>query len=63
MKNKLAWLEVGLLIAPFVALVVLWNQLPARVPIHWNLRGEIDGWAPKAIGLVITPVIALPLLA
>ncbi len=34
MKNKLAWLEVGLLIAPFVALVVLWNQLPARVPIH-----------------------------
>ncbi len=59
MKNKLAWLEVGLLIAPFVALVVLWNQLPARVPIHWNLRGEIDGWAPKAIGLVITPVIAL----
>ncbi len=49
MKNKLAWLEVGLLIAPFVVLVVLWNQLPARVPIHWNLRGEIDGWLRKRL--------------
>ena len=59
MKNKLAWLEAALLIAPFVALVVLWNQIPARVPIHWNLRGEIDGWASKPIGLLITPLIAL----
>jgi uncharacterized membrane protein len=59
MKNTLAWLEGVLLIAPFAALVVLWNQIPARVPIHWNIRGEIDGSAPKTIGLLITPIIAL----
>jgi hypothetical protein len=34
MKNKLAWLEAALLIAPFVALAVLWNRIPERVPIH-----------------------------
>lgn len=59
MKNKLAWLEAGLLVAPFVALAVVWNELPARVPIHWNLHGEIDGWASKTIGLLITPLISL----
>jgi hypothetical protein len=59
MKNTLVWLEGVLLIAPFAALVVLWNQIPARVPIHWNIRGEIDGSAPKTIGLLITPIIAL----
>lgn len=59
MKSKLAWLEAALLIAPFLALVVLWNQIPVRVPIHWNLRGEIDGWASKTIGLLITPLMGL----
>jgi uncharacterized membrane protein len=59
MRDELRWLLLALLIAPFIALVVLWNQIPERVPIHWNLRGQIDGWAPKTIGLVITPLIGL----
>jgi uncharacterized membrane protein len=59
MRDKLHWLLFALLVAPFIALIVLWNQIPERVPIHWNLRGEIDGWAPKTIGLLITPLIGL----
>ncbi|MFZ1220865.1 MAG: SdpI family protein [Chthoniobacterales bacterium] len=53
MRNKLNWLEAVLLIAPLVALLMVWNNLPARVPIHWNLRGEIDGWGSKASLLLI----------
>jgi uncharacterized membrane protein len=59
MKNKVAWLEAALLAAPFVALVTIWDQIPARVPIHWNLHGEIDGWASKPVGLLMTPLIGL----
>ena len=59
MKDKLAWLEAVLLITPFVAVVVLWSQIPGRVPIHWNLRSEIDDWASKPIGLLMTPLIGL----
>ena len=59
MRKKLALLEAALVIAPFVTLAVIWNELPARVPIHWNLHGEIDGWASKTIGLLITPLISL----
>ena len=53
MKNKLNWLEATLLVAPLVALLLVWNDLPARVPIHWNLRGEINGWGSKASLLLI----------
>jgi immunity protein, SdpI family len=55
--KKLAWLEAVLVITPFVVLAAFWNQIPERVPIHWNIRGEIDGWASKSFGLLITPII------
>ena len=59
MKAKLTWLEAILVAAPFVALVTYWNDLPARVPIHWDLRGQINGWAAKAPGMLMVPLTAL----
>jgi len=59
MKNKLAWLEAALVMAPFIALVVFWNQIPERVPIHWNIRGEIDGWSTKTTGMLLLPLVAV----
>jgi uncharacterized membrane protein len=48
-----------------VASAIAWVQLPAeaQVPIHWNLAGEADGYAPKALGLLLTPAIAVGLTA
>ena len=43
MKTRLSWLEVILLAAPFLALASYWNDLPARVPVHWDLSGQING--------------------
>src|SRR5262249_51804158 len=59
MKAKLSWLEAVLLIAPFVVLAIYWNDLPARVPIHWNFRGQIDDWTTKTPGIFIIPFTAL----
>jgi uncharacterized membrane protein len=59
MKNKFTWLEAALVAAPFIALILFWNQIPERVPIHWNIRGEIDRWASKAPGLRLLPLIGL----
>ena len=58
MKNKLNWLEAALLAAPLIALLVFWNDLPARIPIHWNLRGEINGWASKTF-VILSPLFNL----
>ena len=63
MKSKLNWLEAALLVAPFLALAFYWNDLPARVPIHWNLRGEIDGWSSKTPGVFFIPLINLGMVA
>lgn len=63
MKNKLNWLEAALLITPLLALATLWNELPPRVPIHWNLRGQIDGWASKPFGMLAMPVTSLGIIA
>ena len=37
-----------------------WPQIPdgARVPIHWGLDGQPNGWAPKWVALLISPAIA-----
>lgn len=59
MKSKLTGLEAALLLAPFVALAILWPQLPARVPIHWNLQNEIDGWESKGPGFLMLPLLGL----
>ena len=63
MKNKLNWLEAVLLVAPLVALVALWSELPARVPIHWNLRGQIDGWTSKTFGMLFLPLTGIAIVA
>ena len=63
MKSKLNWLEAALLVAPFLALAFYWSDLPARVPTHWNLRGEIDGWSSKTPGVFLIPLINLGMVA
>jgi len=32
---------------PFVTWFFLKDSLPEKLPIHWNLKGEVDGWATK----------------
>jgi uncharacterized membrane protein len=62
MKNKLNWLEGALLLAPFLALLILWKDLPDRVPIHWNLQGQINRWASKA-SLFEMPLVSLVIIS
>jgi uncharacterized membrane protein len=56
---------IGLVILPFIYLAHLWHCLPAKVPIHWNYKGEIDNWGTKyaLIGIVfLLPVFTYFLL-
>ena len=40
-KEALIWLIV---LAPIIYILLVWEQLPDRVPTHWNYRGEIDNY-------------------
>lgn len=47
------WMVVSLLLtaAAFALAAVVWTHraewLPDRVPIHWGINGQPDGWAPR----------------
>jgi len=58
LKKELPLIVIVLL--PFVYLAYIWNQIPERVPIHWNIHGEIDRYGVK-LELLIIPIL-LPLL-
>lgn len=51
---------IAIVLLPFLYLAYIWNQLPERVPVHWNFQGEIDRYGDK-IELILIPVL-LPLL-
>jgi uncharacterized membrane protein len=52
---------VALIIAAVALSIAVYSRLPASVPIHWNAAGEIDDYAPKAIGAFLLPAIMLAL--
>ncbi len=47
------------ILLPILVGVIFWNQLPERVPSHWNLSGEVDGWSSKAFLVFGMPLILL----
>ena len=47
------------ILLPILAGLILWNQLPERIPTHWNAAGEIDGWSSKPFAVFGLPAILL----
>ena len=60
MKNRNAELIAqALIVAMFAVAIWTWPSAPARIPIHWNISGQIDGYGSKFIGLLLMPIVAL----
>lgn len=47
MNRKLHILAGAIVLAPVVYLAAIWKKLPAIVPMHYNLKGEIDRYGNK----------------
>jgi len=59
-KNlKVLLITSAMILLPILAGVILWNQLPDRIPSHWNAAGEIDGWSSKPFAVFGFPLILL----
>jgi uncharacterized membrane protein len=62
---KVSWRsEIALLaiiLAMFVLAIAGWASAPERIPIHWNIQGQVDRYAGKAVGLLMPPAVALAL--
>lgn len=46
-----------------IASAILYPQLPARIPIHWNLHGEVDGYGARSWAAFLMPGVMFGLLA
>ncbi len=60
---KLSWriegVQLALIAAMFVVAAVSWQQVPDRIPVHWNLQGEVDGYGGRFMGLLLLPLVTL----
>ncbi len=45
-KKEIPFLLIAVL--PFIYLAFIWNNLPDKIPMHWNGSGEIDRWGDKS---------------
>lgn len=63
MLKKYSTAIIILLITVIVGLII-GHGLPAeaRIPTHWNVKGEIDNWVSKPLGLILLPGISFLLL-
>ena len=58
-SNIAEFVMLGLLVLMFVGTFVCWSAAPDRIPVHWNLQGEVDRWGGKFEGLMLLPLIAV----
>ena len=59
-KNWKILLATSLIILlPVLAGIMLWNQLPEKMPTHWNMAGQIDGWSSKPFAVFGIPLMML----
>jgi len=56
---KKDWPILILILFGFALGAYFYPSLPDRVPIHWNIKGEIDGYGSKAFGAFAMPGINL----
>ncbi|MFQ9679250.1 MAG: DUF1648 domain-containing protein [Ruthenibacterium lactatiformans] len=59
-SNKTEWAIWGVCALSFAVTLALLPLLPARIPVHWNVDGQIDGWAARP-GAFFGPAMGLGL--
>jgi len=59
--NKEAIIVAVVVLYSFILAGIVWGIMPPMMASHWNVAGEVDGFAPKALALLAMPVLGLAL--
>jgi uncharacterized membrane protein len=62
-KQGFLWWSIPVLALAAGATALVYPDLPATVPTHWNAAGEVDGHGPRATVFLQPAIIALLVLA
>ncbi len=58
---KTEWPNWLLILGMFVMAAASWTSAPDRIPVHWNIAGQVDRYGGKVEGLLAIPLLALGL--
>lgn len=59
--KRIDWLALGSLLASGLLTALTWSRLPDPFPIHFDVHGVADGWAPRAWGAWFVPLLGVGL--
>ncbi|GAA4014798.1 hypothetical protein GCM10022631_28330 [Deinococcus rubellus] len=62
MSLKREWPTLLALAVNAALIVWTWNRIPERVPVHWNLQGEVDRYGGRFEALALVPLILLAII-
>lgn len=60
---KSEWFALCLIILGILASFYFFQHFPERVPSHWNINGEVDGYSGKFMGAFIVPFMMIGIYA
>lgn len=62
LQKMMEIITVAALITLFVYLIIIWNDLPERIPSHYDFSGNANAWSSKGT-IIALPLVALALYA
>lgn len=57
------WIPLLVVVVAFVGSAAVYQDLPQRMPTHWNVGGDVDGWSSRPWGAFMVPVVLLVMVA
>ncbi|SRR6266542_1443776 len=51
------WIPPVLVAIALAASAIAFSHLPARMPTHWGVHGEVNGWSSRAWGALVIPIV------
>ena len=58
-NKKTLFITCAVILLPIIAGLMLWDRLPDRIPTHWGMGGEVDGWSGKGFAVFAMPALML----
>ena len=53
------WIPAGVIGAAWAMSLAVFQRLPDRMPTHWGMGGEVDGWSDRTFGAFGIPALML----
>jgi uncharacterized membrane protein len=53
------WFAPVVIIGMLIFSAAVYNALPAQIPIHWDVAGNVNGMGDKLFGVLVLPIICI----